>query len=258
MIFRMRIVPAGILAAAITLSAAACSSPGSSGSGGSGKSVASESATPAPLAGLTADQIVQKALKDLAAASSVRITGQVPSPDGSLAITITDVAPASCEGTIALPSVGASGSRMAAIVKVDGTVYMKLNQSYLESLHVPASESAELSGKYIKSTSSSGIAGLSRVCVLSGLVSAFTQSGDTGFTKAGTATVDGVPALALTQPNTTPAGAVYVSDSAAPQVLSIKETASPGGYLDFSNFNARVVIAAPPAADIVDGTNSIG
>lgn len=65
----MRIVPAGIFAA------------GPSGTSG-------RSATPAPLAGLTADQIVQKALKNLAAASSVRITGEVPSKEGNVAIYI--------------------------------------------------------------------------------------------------------------------------------------------------------------------------
>ena len=137
----MRGVPAGILTAVIILSTAACSSSGSAravDARPSGSGTSATPATPAPLAGLTADQIVQKALKDLSAASSVRITGRLPSPDGTITIDITDVAPASCQGTIALPSTGASGAPMAAIVKVDGTAYVKLNQSYLKSLHVPA------------------------------------------------------------------------------------------------------------------------
>ena len=190
----MRIVPAGILTAAIILSAAACSSAGSLRSVDSGPSGESgTSGAHAPLTGLTADQIVQKALKDLAAASSVRITGQVPSQAGIVALDITDVAPASCQGTIALASTGGSGSPTAAITKVDGTAYVKLNQSYLESLHVPAWEYAELNGKYVKSTSSSAIADLSHLCVLSTLVNAFTQGGDTGFAKAGIVTVRASP-----------------------------------------------------------------
>ena len=254
----LRILPAGILTAAIILSTAACSSAGSFRSVDSSPSGESgTSAAPAPLAGLTAGQIVQKALKDLAAASSVRITGQLPSQEGNVAIDITDVAPASCQGTIALASTGASGSATAAITKVDGTAYVKLNQSYLENLHVPAWESAELNGKYIKSTSSSAIADLSHLCVLSTLVNAFTQGGDTGFAKAGTVTVEGQPALALTQPNATDGATVYVSDAAIPVILSLQETGGQLAFLDFTNFNAPVTITAPPAADIFYGTPSL-
>ena len=254
----MRIVPAGILTAAIILTTAACSSAGSSRSVDSRPSGESRtSAAPAPLAGLTADQIVQKALKDLAAASSVRITGQLPiNQQGNVAIDLTDVAPASCQGTIALASAGASGPPTAAITKVDGTAYVKLNQSYLKNLHVPAGESAELNGKYIKSSSSSTIADLSHLCVLSTLVNAFTQ-GDTGFAKAGTVTVEGQPALALTQPNATDGGTVYVSDGATPVILSLQETGGPLAFLDFTDFNAPVTITAPPAADIFYGAPSL-
>ena len=254
----MRIVPAGILTAAIILTTAACSSAGSFRSVDSRPSGESRtSSAPAPLAGLTADQIVQKALKDLAAASSVRITGQVPSQEGNVAIDLTDVAPASCQGTIALASTGASGSPVAAITKVDGTAYVKLNQSYLKRFHVPAWESADLNGKYIKSTSSSAIADLSHLCVLSTLVNAFTQGGDTGFAKAGTVTVEGQPALALTQPNATDGATVYVSDAAIPVILSLQETGGQLAFLDFTNFNAPVTITAPPAADIFYGTPSL-
>ena len=254
----MRVVLAGILAAVIILSTAACSSPASVRSGDSRPSAESaKSATPAPLAGLTADQIVQKALKDLSGASSVRISGEVPSQGVNVAIDITDVTPASCRGTIALASTGAAGSPMAAIIKVDGTAYVKLNQSYLESLHVPAGVIAEVNGKYIASTSSSAVADLSHLCVLSTLVNAFTQGGDTGFVEAGTVTVEGQPALALTQPNATDGGTVYVSDSAIPEILSLQESTGPVALLDFSNFNAPVAITAPSAADIFYGTKSL-
>jgi hypothetical protein len=186
----------------------------------------------------------------------VRITGQLPTQEGNVAIDLTDVAPASCQGTIALPSTGASGAPIAAIVKVDGTAYVKLNQSYLKSLHVPAGESAEVNGKYIESSSSSAISDISHLCVLSTLVNAFTQ-GDTGFVEAGTVTVEGQPALALTQPNATVGGTVYVSDAAVPKILSLQESGSQEVFLDFTDFNAPVTITAPPAADIFSGTKSL-
>jgi hypothetical protein len=68
----MRIVPAGILGAVIVVSAAAC---GSASSSGSLTSAGSRTPGASPLAGLTADQIVQKAVRNLAATSSVRIVG---------------------------------------------------------------------------------------------------------------------------------------------------------------------------------------
>jgi hypothetical protein len=258
----MRTISAGIVAAAIVLSAAACTSAAPARSVGSAQPRTSgkprTSATPAPLAGLTPDQIVQKALKNLAATSSVRITGGgLPSQGGSVAIDITDVAPAGCQGTFALSSTGASGSPVAAITKVDGTAYVKFNQSFLASLHVPAWESAELNGKYIESRSSSAIADLSRLCVLSTLVKEFIQGGDTGFVEAGTVTVEGQPALALTQPNSTDGDTVYVSESARPEIVSLQESVGQGTFLDFTNFNASVTITAPPPADIFYGATSL-
>ena len=246
----LRIATACASAAVIAVSAAAC---GSAGSGGTATAKASAS----PLAGLTADQIVQKAFKDLAAASSVRINGTVPSQDGNIAIDITDVAPASCTGTVTLAPTGASGSRMAVIIQVDGTAYLKLNQGFLESLHVPASEFPVLNGKYIKSTSSSALADFSHLCDLPTLVSAFTQGGDTGLVKAGSTAVDGQPALAINQPSAAGEGTVYVSESAAPEILGLKVTGSDAGFLDFSKFNAPVAIAAPPAADIFSEPKSL-
>jgi hypothetical protein len=254
----LRIATAGAFAVVIAISSAAC---GSAGSGVTATAKAANAspvaATPAPLAGLTADQIVQKALKDLAAASSVRISGEVPSQGDNVAIDITDVAPASCQGTIAVASSGASGSPTAAITKVDGTAYVKLNQSYLDRLHAPAWVFAEVNGKYIESTSTSAIADISHLCVLSTLVNAFTQGGDTGFVEVGTVTVEGQPALALNQPNSTDGGTVYVSDSATPEILSLQTSSGPVALLDFSNFNAPVTITAPPAADIFYGTKSL-
>ena len=79
----MRTVRAGSLAAVIVLSTAACGSVGSSGSVKSGApSTVATPAPTAPLAGLTPDQIVVKAVDNLLAATSVRISGNVASTLG--------------------------------------------------------------------------------------------------------------------------------------------------------------------------------
>ena len=77
-------------------------------------------------------------------------------------------------------------------------------------------------------------------------VNAFSQGGDTGFVEAGTVIVEGQPALALTQPNATDGGTVYVSDTAIPVILSLQETGGQLAFLDSTNFNAPVTITAPP------------
>ena len=52
-------------------------------------------------------------------------------------------------------------------------------------------------------------------------------------------------------------GTVYVSDSAIPEILSLQESGGQQAFLDFTNFNARVAITAPPAAGIA-ASNPLG
>ena len=94
-----------------------------------------------------------------------------------------------------------------------------------------------MNSEYIESTSSSAIADISHLCVLSTLVNAFTQGGDSGFAEAGTVTVEGQPARTLTQPNATDGDTVYVSDSAIPEILSLQDTGGPEAFLDSTNFD---------------------
>ena len=96
----LRVVPASVLAAAIALSAAACSSTGS------GERRAQRPSREYP------DQIVQKAVNDLKAATSLHISGSVVSSGTDVTIDLTDVAARGCKGTIALDS-GASSRRPA-------------------------------------------------------------------------------------------------------------------------------------------------
>ena len=84
------------------------------------------------------------------------------------------------------------------------------------------------------------------------------RRGDTGFVNSGTVTVEGQTALALTQPNATPRGTVYVSVSAIPEILSLQETGGQGAFLDFTDFNALFTVTALPVADISSfGTKSL-
>ena len=249
----MRTVQAGILAAVIALSAAACASTSVRPDDSSKSGTSAKVAPPAPLAGLTPDQIVQKALDNLLAATSVRISGNVPSQGENVSFDLTDGIEQSCSGTFAVTPSASSGNAArpvaAAIIEAGGTMYVKYATSYLESLHPTASEFAQFNGKYI-SVAPSKLEGLAEVCDLPGLVSTLDQQ-EGGFVAAGTATIDGQPALAFKQQKQP--GVVYISDSAIPEIVRIAGSASQGTF-DLSDYNAPATITSPPAGDVIDGS----
>jgi hypothetical protein len=236
-----RLAGAGVLAAAAVLTATACGSSSSSTSA---------------LAGMSPDQIVQKSVADLKAASSVRITGKVVNSGQTIALNLTDVAAKGCQGTIGLAAPATSSTKAvsgtANIVEADGIVYMKLSNSFFTSAGLPASEFSQVSGKYIKLASGSNLASFAQLCNPSTLSTAFAKE-DTGFVKAGTATVNGQPTLAFKQPKNPSNGTVYVSESATPQILRIAGPAGQGS-IDFSDYNASVTITAPPPSQVIDGS----
>jgi hypothetical protein len=236
-----RLSGAGLLGAATFITVTAC---------------ASSSSSSAPLAGLSPDQIVQKSVANLKAASSVRITGKVVSSGQTVALDLTDVAAHGCQGTIGVAAAATSTSKAVAgtatIVEVGSTVYMKLDKAFFTSAGLPAADFSTVSGKYIKLSSTSDLASFAQLCDPSTLAGAFAKE-DTGFVAAGTATVNGQSALGFKQPKNASDGTVYVSDAATPEIVRIAGTASEGS-IDFSDYNAPATITAPPASAIIDGS----
>jgi hypothetical protein len=235
-----RLAAVGALAAVTAMSVSAC---------------ASSSSSTAALAGLSADQIVQKSVADLKAASSVRITGKVVSSGQNIAVDLTDVAAQGCQGTIGLAAAATSTSKAvsgtADIIEADSTVYMKLSESFFKSAGLPASDFSTVSGKYIKLASGSDLASFAQLCNPSTLSTAFSKQ-DTGFVSAGTTTINGQPALAFKQPKNPSDGTVYVTQTATPQIVRIAGPAGQGS-IDFTDYNAHATITAPPASEVIDG-----
>jgi hypothetical protein len=238
-----------MLAAAIVVSAAACSSAGSGGSGGSATSSASS------LSG-TPDQIVQQAVNDLKAATSLQISGNVVSSGTNVKIDLTDVAAQGCRGTLTLASsassTGTALSGTADLVEVDSTVYMKLDESFFKNLSLPSSLFSEVTGKYIKVTAKSELANFAQLCDPSSLASGFDKE-VTGFVKDGTATIDGQATEAFKQPTHAGSGIVYISQSSTAEIVRLQGPASEG-QINFTNYNAPATITAPPASDVIDGS----
>lgn len=243
-----RIVPVSVLAGAIALSAAACTSSGSSGS-------ATPSAT--ALSG-TPDQIVQKAVNDLKAATSLQISGNVVSSGTNVKLDLTDVAATGCKGTIALDtgasdsSTGTAVTGSADLIEVSSTVYMKLDQSFFKNLNLPASVFDQVTGKYIEVTSKSELANFAQLCDPSNLASGFDKE-VTGFVKDGTATINGQATEAFKQPSHAGSGIVYISQSSTPEIVRLQGP-SGEGQINFTNYNVPATITAPPASEVVQGS----
>jgi hypothetical protein len=242
----LRTVTASLLAGVIALPVAACSSGGSSGPGTS--SAGSLSGTP--------DQIVQQAVSDLKAATSLRINGSVISQGTNITIDFTDVAAHGCQGTLALAasasSSGAAVSGLADLVEVNSTVYMKLDKSFFKNLGLPTAAFSEVTGKYIKVTSTSELANFAQLCDPSTLAGSFDKE-LTGFVKDGTSTVDGQAAESFKQPAHAGSGIVSVSESATPEIVRLQGTGGEG-QVDFTDYDAPATITAPPASDVIDGS----
>jgi hypothetical protein len=259
------VITAGAVAAAIAVSVAGCGSAGSSsarstGSASHSAAAAATSASPtapaSPLAGLTPDQIVQKATNNLLATTSVDMTA-ANDDDGEKVLINVTIGAEGCQGTAAetpeTSSTGIGASGTFAILEADGTDYVKFSRDYLESVHAPAAQVDVLAGKYVTISATSKLASIFELCDMSKIVSVFNQ-GEGGFVSAGSTTIDGQPALVFKQPTATPPDAVDVLNYPVPELLSIKELSSPGGYFDFTNYNAPFSVNPPSAADMVDGS----
>jgi hypothetical protein len=244
----LRGVPAGLLAAAIALSIAACSSGGSSGS--ATPSASSLSGTP--------DQIVQKAVNDLKTASSVQISGNVDSAGTNTVLDLTSVGAQGCKGTIMIHQTAAAASSSKAesgsvdLIEVGGTVYAKLGDGFFNNLGLSASDISQVTGKYVKATAKSDLAGFAQLCPAPFLAADFNKQ-DTGFVSDGTATINGQATEAFKQPAADDNGIAYISVSSTPEIVRLS---GPGSYgqVNFTNYNAPATIAAPPASDVVDGS----
>jgi hypothetical protein len=262
-----------MLAAALTGLVAACGSSGSpasatspaatgtaasaqastTASGGANSSMSS-SASPAAtgkLTGAAARALADKAIAGTKAARSVRVSGQnVGTGSGSERVTfdLTLVKGVGCKGTIAL-----SATEQFKIIDVGGYVWMLPNSAFYASLHLSQAAQALLADKYIKVKSTDKQIGtLGQVCSFTSLFGQLPQPSGLGYT-ATPVSYQGQPAYQITQQGKP--GVAVVSNTTPPLLLQISDPkSSNGGTVTFSDYNSVTALAAPPAAETVDGT----
>jgi hypothetical protein len=220
-------VAGAVACAAIMAGLSAC------GGGGSGD----------PLGGMDANQITMKAFSDLNNASSVRVTG--PSNGGGTNYNLDVTLGASnCQGSYATPSKGTFH-----VLTLDGTTYFSANQLYWKSSGATGSNLTQLTSHYIKvGPNSRTLAALNTLCHPSQLAKSFTGN-VTGMVKRGWTTINGQKVMHITDSGD--ASGIYVSDTSTPEVIRLDA----GSNLDllFSDYNAPLNLAAPPASQVMDG-----
>lgn len=224
--------PAALLAAAIAVTAAACSG---SGSGD-------------PLQGMTGKQVVTKAIADSAAAPAVKVTGTSNQSGQPIGLNLSLVKGHGCEGTLSEGNVGSF-----KLIYNGTSVWIMPDKKFWEQQanSIGASAVARYEGKYIKTSpgNSTGFGAMAGLCSVRQLLKSGTSS---SFGTPAKTQFDGQSALKI--PDKTKNSSAYVSDTATPKILGITKPGSSGGTVTFTYPSAPPPITAPPASEVVDGS----
>ncbi|MEU6677817.1 hypothetical protein [Streptomyces sp. NPDC046925] len=243
------------LAAAATVGLTACGSE-SAGSGGAGSSKGSSDAgkkEAGPFPGLSGPEIVDKAVKATTDASSLTVQGKVPDEDGTIELDMAFDTKGRCAGSMAM---GGEGS--LDLITTKSTVYMKYDEKFLraQGKGEPAAETDAavnmLADKWVK-TSATGTdtKEIAEFCDLDVLLADF-KDVDSAASRGKTTTVDGTPALTLTERDGKDRHTLYVATEGKPYLLKIvNESAKTPEFLSFSDFD-KPVDATPPKGDVMD------
>ena len=249
---------ASVAAGASCLALAACSSaassggaPGSTGASGATGAAPSATSTADPLASLSASSVGAEVVTDAKAASTLTLVGSITQSDGTGETVNLGIKPSQgCAGTI-----GTTGKGSFKLTKIGDTIYLNPDKQFWEA-NGGAEASAIINlvnGKYIKVSSTDKTMGsLADLCDVSQM---FATSGkqDT-LTKGKVTTINGTRVLPL---NDTAEGSVsYVTDTSKPQLVEIT---SPKGAKNGSGkitvtYDAAVTLTAPPASQVIDGS----
>lgn len=244
-----KVVPGliALAAASVTgLAVTACGSSGPSGAGGA-PSPSAASTVADPLASLTGDQIVAKAVANLKVVPSFTMAGTVTDSSGTYNVNLSYKKGSGCQGTVAQPGKGSF-----AMVVIGTTAWVKPDDAFWKANagSQAGAAIALLSGRYLKgSTSNANVASLTKLCDVTSLASSLTEA--TGVAKGPVTVMGGQRVLPLT--DKAKGGTLYVTDTSPPRILELSNSkAGDSGKLTFSY--TPVTLTPPPASQTVDGS----
>ncbi len=236
--------------ATLVLGCAACVVDGGSPSASSAaraSSAASTSGAPATAAtnGIERQRparVLDAARKALAAAPSLRLTGELSSDGDPVVMDLSLAGPAKGRGTITL------GEQQIGLVLIGRTLYLTGGEAFLRDVGGPSAVQL-LRGKYLRTTSDDArFTDISALLDAEALAKALLPQ---GAVRAGTpTTVKGVDALPLTDAEGT---TTYVSLVGRPYPLKVEAGSGSGsGAVEFFDYGRRIDVIAPPADTVID------
>lgn len=217
-----------------------------------------------PFAGLSPEEIADRALTATTDASSLRMKGDIPDDEskGTIRMDMALNKKNECAGTL-----GMGGQGKADLIKTGDTVYMKYDEAFLRAQSEGESKAdadaavAMLAGKWTrmsaKGADAKDIAGFCDLdAVLGGAEDLNADASPGGenatVTRGGTATVDGVPALVLHAKDGKDSYTLYVATRGKPYLLRMdSKSADDPGTITFSDFDEPVP-ARKPTGNVVD------
>lgn len=218
-----------------------------------------------PFAGLSAEEIAERAMDATTGASSLRFKGDVPDDEtkGTIQIDMALSKKGECAGTMSM-----NGQGKADLVKSGDILYMKYDEAFLRAQSEGESKSdtdaavAMLAGKWTKmSATGQDAKDIAGFCDLDSVLGgpegvdsdASDDSGaDATVSRGRTTTIDGTPALVLNAVDGKDRYSLYVASEGKPYLLRMDSTsADDPGTLTFSEFD-QPVSAQKPTGEIVD------
>ncbi len=247
---RRTAVSAACLAVAATVGLTACGA--DTGGTGSAKRAAEKKG---PFAGMSGGEIADKALKATSGATSLRIKGEVMDEDaGLISMDLAMDTNGECAG-----SIGLGGQGKMEMIIPGGTVYLKYDEKFLraQSKGEPAADVQSavdmLAGRWAKTKATSdGAKETAAFCDLDMVLADF-KGVHSAARRGGTTTVDGTPAIRLTESDGKEKYELYVATEGKPYLLRV-DTVGKGGTsepLTFGDYG-KPVKTTPPTGDVLD------
>lgn len=225
-----------------------------------GKTAGNAAAKPkGPFDGLTGGEIAERALAATSGASSLRMTGDVPDDEsgGTIRIDMALDKRGECAGTMSM-----NGEGKADLVKTGTTLYMRYDEKFLRAQSEGSSKEetdgvvAMLAGKWTKMAATGADAkDIAGFCDLDSVLADFKDTGSgagAGVTRGTTTTLDGVPAVAVTEKDGKDTYTMYVAGEGKPHILRLdSKSAKDPGTITLSDYD-KPVAARKPTGEILD------
>ncbi|MEU3900250.1 hypothetical protein [Streptomyces sp. NPDC045251] len=219
----------------------------------------SASASAEPFAGLSADEISDRALEATTGARSLRVAGDVPDEEsgGTIRIDLALDREGDCAGTMSM-----DGQGEAELIKTGDAVYMKYDERFLraQSKGEPQADTEALvsllADRWTKMSATGPDAkDMTSFCDLDTMLDGTDGDADDGdpvLTRGEATTVDGTPVLVLWETDGADRSKLYIASEGKPYLVRFEsKSVNDAGTLTFSDYDEPVPADAP-TGDVID------